>query len=117
MGRLFAVNLLTHRLDVRDDVGHRVALPEVAEDAQTAPLLGRYVDVRGFPERDDRGRLTRLRHASVAAADDPLRVATAPAVTTLADLLASAPGPNLHRGLDLTDDEFAAFLAAIHVER
>jgi hypothetical protein len=56
VGRLRAVNLDTHRLQVTDDVGTKVALPNVANDVQVGHLVGGYVEVAGIPDRDPNGR-------------------------------------------------------------
>ncbi len=112
-GRLYAVNLNTHRLQVQDDVGHQVALPKVFNDAEVSRLIGSYVTVTGAPERDARGRLTHIHEAAVVAAPDPLDGSVVPAAVSLDEILASAPGPDIDGGIELTDEEFAAFLEAV----
>lgn len=112
-GRLYAVNLNTHRLQVQDDVGHQVALPKVSNDAEASLLIGGYVVVTGAPERDVRGRLTHLHDAAVVAAPDPLDGSAVPAAVALEEILASAPGPDLDGGIELTDEEFDSFFAAM----
>lgn len=115
VGRLRAVNLDTHRLQVTDDVGNRVALPNVVNDAAVGRLLGDYVTVVGTPERDSKGRLSQIHEAIVEAA--PLLPAGVglgvPEPVSLEDVLASAPGPNFGGIHDLTDDEADAFLDAL----
>lgn len=113
VGRLYYVDLHTHRLKVQDDVGHHVALPKVSNDAEVSRLIGQYVAVTGAPERDERGRLTLIRDAVVAAAPDPLGGSVVPATVSLDDILASAPGPDIDGGIELTDEEFASFLEAV----
>lgn len=71
-GRLYAVNLNTHRLRVQDDVGNQVALPGVAKDTEASKLIGTYVTVTGAPGLDATGRLASIRDATVAPAADPL---------------------------------------------
>lgn len=112
VGRLYAVNLNTHRLQVQDDVGNQVALPKVLNDAQAGMLLGSHVTVTGAPESDARGRLTHLHDATVEAAPDPLAGAVVRASVTLDEILRSAPGPDPDGGIELTDEEFASFLEA-----
>ncbi|UER53195.1 hypothetical protein HJG43_02620 [Kineosporiaceae bacterium SCSIO 59966] len=112
-GRLFAVNLNTHRLQVQDDVGHHVALPKVSNDAEVSRLIGSYVTVTGAPERDASGRLTQIHDAAIAAAPDPLGGSVVPAAVSLDEILASAPGPDIDGGIELTDEEFTAFLEAV----
>lgn len=115
VGRLRAVNLDTHRLQVTDDVGNRVALPNVVNDAAVGRLLGDYVTVVGTPERDSKGRLSQIHEAIVEAA--PLLPAGVglgvPEPVSLEDVLASAPGPNFGGIHGLTDDEADAFLDAL----
>lgn len=111
-GRLFAVNLNTHQLQVQDDIGNRVALPKVANDAEMGPLLGAHVIVTGAPEVDVRGRLTQIRDASITPAPSPLSGAEVGISVPLQEILASAPGPDPDGGIDLTDEEFTAFLEA-----
>jgi hypothetical protein len=112
-GRLYAVNLNTHRLQVQDDVGHQVALPKVSNDAEVSRLIGSYVTVTGAPERDARGRLTHIHDAAVVAAPDSLGGSVVPTAVSLDEILASAPGPDIDGGIELTDEEFAAFLEAV----
>lgn len=113
VGRLYAVNLNTHRLQVQDDIGHQIALPKVLDDAGAGRLLGSYVAVTGSPERDARGALTHIHDATVDAAPDPLGGAVGPDVVSLDEILRSAPGPEPSGGIDLTDEEYASFLAAM----
>lgn len=113
VGRLYAVNLNTHRLQVQDDVGHQVALPKVCNDAEVSRLIGNYVTVTGAPERDPRGRLTHIHHAAVVAAPDPLVGSLVPAAVSLDEILASAPGVEPGGIEGLTDAEFDSFFEAM----
>jgi hypothetical protein len=112
-GRLYAVNLNTHRLQVQDDVGNQVALPKVLDDSGAGAHLGGYVTVMGAPERDSSGRLTHIHDATIEPASDPLGGARLHEVMSVEDILASAPGPILGGIPGLTDAEAEAFLAAI----
>lgn len=112
-GRLFAVNLNTHRLQVQDDVGNQVALPKVLNDTEVGKLVGAYVRVMGAPEVDLAGKLTYINDASVELAPDPLSGQPFPSSTTLEEILASATGPTLGGIGGLTDAEVDAFLEAI----
>lgn len=112
-GRLYAVNLNTHRLQVQDDVGHQVALPKVANDAEVSRLIGNYVNVTGAPVRDTRGRLTHIHDATVVAAPDPLSGSVVPAAVSLDEILASAPGVEPGGIAGLTDAEFDSFFEAM----
>ncbi len=90
------------------------ALPKVFDDSKAGALLGAYVTVMGVPERDSAGRLTQLLDATIEAASDPLRGSGLHEVMSVEDILASAPGPDIDGGIDLTDEEFAPFLEAVH---
>lgn len=112
VGQLRAVNLDTHRLHVTDDVGNRVALPDVSGDLEVGALLGQYVEVTGFPEYTEDGHPSHIRNATVVAAE-PVITPSAPPHTDIAELLASAPGPDPHGVAGLTDEEAEGFLKAI----
>lgn len=115
VGRLRAVNLDTHRLQVTDDVGNRIALPNVPNDSTAGRLLGDYVTAVGTPERDSLGRLTRILGAVVEPAASLSRGVELGAAdgVPLVDILASAPGPTFDGVLDLTSDQADAFLDAL----
>ena len=112
VGRLYAVNLKTHRLQVQDDVGTRVGLPDVPNDGEVGRLLGAYVTVTGTPELDTRGRLTHIHDATIEAAADPLAGDVVPGVVSLEAILASAPGIE-PGGIELTEAESDAFFEAM----
>lgn len=111
-GRLEKVDLRSHEFRVQDDVGNTVDLKHVAEDADVAVLVGRWVAAEGTAIiRADRVRA--LDDVTIRALDDPTQaIANDAAVTTLAELIASAPGPDLGGGIELSDDDFASFLEA-----
>jgi len=112
IGQLRAVNLDTHRLHVTDDVGNRVALPEVSGDLEVGALLGQYVEVTGFPEYAEDGHPSHIYNATVVEAE-PVLTSSAPTHTDIDVLLASAPGPDRHGVAGLTDEEVEGFLKAI----
>lgn len=112
-GRLFAVNLNTHRLQVQDDVGNQVGLPRVPNDAEIGKLVGAYVTVTGTPEVDAQGQLKHINEASIQLAPDPLGGQAVRASTSLEEILSTAPGPAPGGISGLTDDEVEAFLAAV----
>lgn len=112
-GRLFAVNLNTHRLQVQDDVGNQVALPKVLNDAEVGKLVGAYVTVAGTPRADLTGRLTHISDASVELAPDPLGGQHVRLSVSMEEILASAPGPTPGGIAGLTHAEAQAFLEAI----
>lgn len=115
VGRLRVVNLNTHRLQVTDDAGNKVGLPDVTDDLNAGPLLGSYVEVVGSPVRDARGRLTHIRGAVVQAAVPlPDGIGIGPRVSADLDgIVASAPGPNPDGIPGLTEDEADSFFEAI----
>lgn len=112
-GRLFAVNLKTHQLQVQDDVGHRVALPKVANDTAVMHLIGAQVTVAGAPELDADGRLVGIRDANIHPMEDPLADTGVPASVSLDEILASAPGLEPGGLSGLTDAEADAFFEAM----
>lgn len=115
VGRLRVVNLDTHRLQVTDDVGNKVALPNVTNDAVVGRLLGGYVEVVGTPERDAKGKLSQLHDVVIQAARPLADCITLGArePVSLADILASAPGPELGGVPGLTEEEAESFMKAI----
>lgn len=113
VGTLFSANLLTHRLQVEDFVGNRIPLPAVADDVEAGRLLGTVVRVTGTPEYDSIGQLSAIRRASVVAAADSTDGLSVAREVPLADILRSAPGPDPDGGLELSDEEFDAFLEAV----
>ncbi|MFW0793793.1 hypothetical protein AAFP30_08280 [Gordonia sp. CPCC 205515] len=113
VGRLLAVNLHTHRLSVHDDVGHQVALPNVTDDGELGPLLGKHVVVTGSPEFDSQGQLKRIHGAAITAATDPIGSHTIPEALSLEEILASAPGIEPGGIEGLTEAESGAFFDAI----
>ena len=113
MGRLYAVNLNTHRLQVQDAVGNQVALPGVDDESDVGRLLGTQISVTGTPEYDSRGRLVRIRQATFDAAPDPSGGTTIHKTMSLEEIVASASGPTFGGIPDLTEAESEAFFAAI----
>jgi len=112
VGRLYAVNLNTHHFRVQDDAGNQVALPHVRRDTEVVGLINTHVAVTGIPQRDARGRLAQIHGATIEGAPDLLDGAAVPEAASLDEILQSAPGPDPDGGINLTDDEFASFLAA-----
>ncbi|WP_152031015.1 hypothetical protein [Agromyces aureus] len=113
VGRLRVVNLDTHRLQVTDDVGNKVALPNVANDENVGSLLGQYVAVVGAPEWDQKGRLLQLHEAVIEAAEPIPGTMGSRAVVSLEDILTSSPGAQPGGIPGLTSDEAEAYLKAI----
>jgi hypothetical protein len=111
-GRLEKVDLRSHEFRVRDDVDQTVELKHVENDTTAAQLVGHWVVARGDAVMHGSGRLVVLDNASVSPVDDPAAEHVGASVTTIDEILASAPGPDIDGGIDLTDDEFTAFLEA-----
>lgn len=111
-GRLEKVDLRSHEFRVRDDVDQTVDLKHVQSDTTAAQLVGQWVVARGEAVLHESGRLVVLDNASISRVDDPAAGYMDRSVTILDEILASAPGPDIDGGIDLTDDEFQAFLEA-----
>ncbi len=111
-GRLEKVDLRSHEFRVRDDGDQTVDLKHVQSDTTAAQLVGQWVVARGEAVLHESGRLVVLDNASISRVDDPAAEHMDRSVTTLDEILASAPGPDIDGGIDLTDDEFQAFLEA-----
>ncbi len=112
VGRLFAVNLKSHRLLVQDDVGNEFALPKVENDLEVGQLIGAYVSVTGAPERDSRGRVAEIHGASIGLASVGATAGIRDSVP-LDEILATAPGPVAGGIPGLTEGEASAFLEAL----
>lgn len=110
-GRLEKIDLRSHEFRVRDDVGQSVDLKHVTDDKDAAQHVGKWVVAVGEGILSS-GRLVALDNASVALVDDPARALADDQILALDEILDSAPGPSQAGGVDLTDDEFAAFLEA-----
>ncbi len=111
-GRLEKVDLRSHEFRVRDDVGQAVDLKHVEDDVTAAHLVGHWVVASGNGVLLPSGRLVALYRATIQRVDDPAREHLEDAVVGLHEILSSAPGPDVDGGVDLTDEEFAAFLEA-----
>jgi hypothetical protein len=111
-GRLEKVDLRSHTFRVRDDVGHAVDLRHVDDDVNAAQLVGQWVIARGRAVLHRDGRLVALNEVTVERATDPAAAYISRTVKSADEILASAPGPEFEGGIELTDEEFAAFLEA-----
>ena len=111
-GRLEKVDLHSHEFRVRDDVGQAVDLKHVEDDVTAAQLVGHWVVASGNGVLLPSGRLVALDKATIERVDDPAATHLDNEVIALDEILSSAPGPDIDGGIDLTDEEFAAFLEA-----
>ncbi len=111
-GRLEKVDLHSHEFRVRDDVGQAIDLKHVEDDVIAAQLVGQWVVASGNGVLLPSGRLAALDRATIERVDDPAAAYLGNELIGLDEILSSAPGPDIDGGLDLTDEEFAAFLEA-----
>lgn len=111
-GRLEKVDLRSHEFRIRDDVDNTVDLKRVENDTVAAQLVGQWVVAHGTGIVHTSGRLIVLENARVQQVVDPAADYLGRRVVPLDEILASAPGPDPDGGLDLTEEEFAAFLKA-----
>lgn len=110
-GKLEAVDLRSGKFRVVDDVGNRIALDDVPDAEGTAHLINQRVRATGPAARDDADRI-RVLHAPVVEED---ALPDAWCSRTTADLAAelAKPGPTFGAGVELTDEEYADFLAVV----
>lgn len=113
VGRLEKVDLKNHKFRVRDDVGNAYSLPQVTDDVVASRLIGTAVSVTGSPDRDDLGRIVTLRHAQITALPDPLSGTRIPTAVSVAEILASADGPEPGGLENLSDEEADSFFNAL----
>jgi hypothetical protein len=111
-GRLEKVDLRSHEFRLRDDIDQTVDLKRVQIDTTAAQLVGQWVTARGDAVLHESGRLIVLDNASIEPVDDPAAEHMDHSIATLDEILASARGPDIDGGIDLTDDEFQTFLEA-----
>lgn len=108
-GWLEKVDIHSHELRIRDDVGNTLNLLDVVDDLAASALLGARVIASGQAVRGRDGRLLGVQ---------------SPAVTPFTSVVPqhgpqertawpSIQGPDPDGGVDLTDDEFASFLQVI----
>jgi len=112
-GRLEKVDLHSHEFRLRDDVDNTVDIKHVESDAVAARLVGEWVVAQGIGILHASGRLVALANARVFRANDPAAEFIGGSVISRDEILASAPGPDPSGGLDLSEDEAVAFLAAL----
>lgn len=113
VGLLEAVDLQSHRFRVRDDAGNGIPLNNVVGAAEAAGLVGRRVRATGTVVSEPSGKVKRLDEAVVATSALPASW-TALRGPSLSELLRSSLGPDPDGGIDMSDDEFDDFLAAVH---
>lgn len=112
-GRLEKVDLRSHEFRVRDDVGQAVDLKHVNDDVTVSQLVGQWVVARGDGSVLPSGRLVALDSAVIEPVTDPVSSLPEPIRGDLQSILASARGPDLDGGVDVSDEAFDAFLKAL----
>lgn len=110
-GRLEAVDLRSAKFRVVDDVGNRIALDDVPDAAGTAHLINQRVRATGPAARDDAGRIRVLQAPVVEVDALPDAWSSLPTADLTAEL--EKPGPTYGAGVELTDEEYADFLAMV----
>lgn len=111
-GILFAVNLKTHRLQLRDDEGNEVSLPNVRNDSALVRYLNSKVTAKGLAEFGADGSVTRIVDAIVEPAQSVDDIVGTVPIATARALVEQNPMPEFG-GLELTDAEAEAFFDAI----
>lgn len=113
VGVLEQVDLRSSRFHVRDDVGNWILLLDVSEARTVGPLVGQRVSASGYPETDQNGHVKAVRGVHIVPLSLPSGW-TARAGPSLAEIVDSVPGPDPDGGVELTDEEFASFMASLH---
>lgn len=111
-GRLEKVDLANRRFRIRDDVGNRIHLDDVADVEDAATLVGQRTTATGQGRYDDQGVLRGLTSVRIARRELPGSW-TSPRTADYRELIGAAPGPDPAGLADLTVDEVDAFLAAL----
>lgn len=113
-GELQMVDLHSAHFRLQDLVGNRIELIDVLEPQQAAPLIGQRVTATGLFTIGDGQRRSRLEKVTVTAAAPLEGILAVPREVDLGALLAEAAALPPLAPMELPDDEFEAFLAAIH---
>lgn len=111
-GRLEKVDLHSHVFRIRDDVGSTMELRSISNDNVAARLIGSRVVARGTAVRNRSRLLIALVDAAIEA-DEVAASWQIPSVVPIAKPVATAGGPGAAPAVELSDEEFAAFLEAI----
>ncbi len=111
VGHLYAVNLDAHRFRIRDDVGNAIVLKHVHSDHEAARMIDQRVSATGTPERGEKGELLALASPTVAPSPVPAEWMPGHDIDWSDEL--AKPGPDPDGGIDLTDDEWNAFMDAV----
>lgn len=111
VGRLEKVDLKDHQFRIRDDVGNAIALRHVVDAERVASLINQRVTATGQAARGERGELRGLDDPVLEAAPLPREWGAGIGVDWSSEL--AKPGPDAQGGVELTDEEFADYLAEL----
>lgn len=111
-GLLEKVDLHSHAFRIRDDVGNTIELTQVPHDRAVATLIGSHITAMGHGVRNRSGRLT-LEAPVIGSEQHPVHASRVPSAIPLSEILDASPGPSPAGAVELTDEEYAAFLEAI----
>lgn len=111
VGHLEMVDLKSRRFRLRDDVGNSIALKHVRNDHDAARLIDQRVSATGMPERGDRGELAAVEAPALTASPLPAEWIPGHDIDWSDEL--AKPGPDTAPAINLSDDDFAAFLAVL----
>ena len=113
-GRLEKIDQQSKEFRLRDDVGHVVELKQVQNRLFAQGLVGQWVLAEGEQNVTSAGGQRTLTGVRVYETVDPAAEFMDRRLVSLDEILASAPGPDPNGGIELTDEEFAAFTRALH---
>jgi len=110
-GRLEAVDLRNGRFRICDDVGHRIPLDDVPNASTVAHLINHRVRAVGPGVLGSDGQLKGVAAPSVEAQALPGAWSPGRSMDWASEL--TKPGPVLGGGVELSDEEFAEFIATM----
>lgn len=109
-GILEKIDIHSHELRLRDDVDNALDLIDVEHDVRAAALGGRRVQATGRALRARDGSLCGLLAPELTEFRSAIAMTSPP---SLEEQLATLPGPDPESGIELSDEEFQRFMAAI----
>jgi hypothetical protein len=112
IGILEALDLRNARFRIVDDVSNRIVLKDVRDPHDAAQLVDRRVRATGRPAYTPDRSLQHLADVDIVVVNMPPEWSRSQ--PDLPTVLKSAPGPSVDGGVDLTEQEFDDFMAAVH---
>lgn len=112
MGLLEKIDIHSHDLRIRDDVGNTLALTEVAKDIEAGGLIGRRVTATGFAVRSREGKVHGVQDPTIVPFNSSIPRAIREG-TSFREQLETLPGPDPDGGIEMSDEEFQKFIEAI----